>query len=388
MLDLSAEAFGIAVRPYDDYLPLAGFADAAIPASRLHQESRGIPLEHLMLVATDDTQDIAGEPDVTALALAALGAPDREQPLFLVRGALRDSMVAALAGLVHASQWAGEDTGITHLEELGGTVVFDLLDWAVPEDSRATVLICDEPLVADARVGHAQFAAVGLRLRHGPGPLQVLDCGEGPPGAAGAGPPPPRPAGRPRPPPTGSAAAARATPGSPCTPPSPPAGSATATRYCWGSAPRCGRAGSCCASRTPPACGWPSAGRRTGEPAACHDRAARPVHALVTPAGRPDPGTAPSLMARGPGATFCGGPPDPGTAPRTWGLAGPGPRGRGQGDPGQGVRIGARGGVHARARTVGCARARTGARPRARTAGRPPFHAAGPGGAVRRWAGR
>ncbi|MDI5974476.1 hypothetical protein POF50_034890 [Streptomyces sp. SL13] len=186
MLDLSAEAFGIAVRPYDDYLPLAGFADAAIPASRLHQESRGIPLEHLMLVATDDTQDIAGEPDVTALALAALGAPDHEQPLFLVRGALRDSMVAALAGLVHASQWAGEDTGITHLEELGGTVVFDLLDWAVPEDSRATVLICDEPLVADARVGHAQFAAVGLRLRHGPGPLQVLDCGEGPPGAAAA----------------------------------------------------------------------------------------------------------------------------------------------------------------------------------------------------------
>jgi len=187
MPDIGVEAIGIAVLPYTDYLPLTDFDSAPIPAARLEQESRGIPVEHRMLVATDDTVDLAGEPDVSALALTALGPPARAQPLFLVRGVPRDSMVMALAGLVYENGWAGEDTGITHLEELGGTAVFDLLDWAMPEETGATVLICDEPLVADARSGGSQFAAVALRVRPGKGPLHVLDCGEGAPGAAAEG---------------------------------------------------------------------------------------------------------------------------------------------------------------------------------------------------------
>lgn len=187
MPDLGVEAFAVAVLPYTDYVPLTDAASAPIPAARLAQESRGIPAEHLMLVATDDSVDISGEPDVSAMALAALGAPACAQPLFLVRGVPRDSMVAALTGLVHGCGWAGDDLGITQLEELGGTVVFDLLDWAVPEETGATVLICDEPLVADARAGGSQFAAVALRVRPGPGPLRVLDCGEGPPGVAADG---------------------------------------------------------------------------------------------------------------------------------------------------------------------------------------------------------
>ena len=95
----------------------------------------------------------------------------------------RDSLVSALAGLVQGSGWAGEDIGITQLDELGGTLVFDLLDWAMPE-AGATALICDEPLFADARLGGAPFCAVALRVRPGQGPLRVLDCGEGAPGAA------------------------------------------------------------------------------------------------------------------------------------------------------------------------------------------------------------
>ena len=91
--------------------------------------------------------------------------------------------MAALAQLVHESGWAGEDLGITHLEELGGTAVFDLLRWAVPAGTGATVVVCDEPLFVDARVP-GRFKAVGLRLAQGAGPLRVLGCGEGGPAAA------------------------------------------------------------------------------------------------------------------------------------------------------------------------------------------------------------
>ena len=88
--------------------------------------------------------------------------------------------MAALDRLVHESGWAGEDVGLTYLEELGGTTVFELLEWAVPAETGATAVICDEPLFADARVpGH--FKAVGLRLCQGTGPLRILGCGEGTP---------------------------------------------------------------------------------------------------------------------------------------------------------------------------------------------------------------
>lgn len=168
------------------YVPLSSVADlaAGLPPARI--SSSGIPLEHLMVLSPTD---LTGA-DVSASVLASVGPA--EEPLFLVRsGPQRDTMVAALARLVHESGWPGEEVGITHLDELGGTVVFDLLSWAVP--ASATVVICDEPLFADAR-SCPGFSAVGLRVGHGPGALRVLASGEGPPASfaghyfAGAGP--------------------------------------------------------------------------------------------------------------------------------------------------------------------------------------------------------
>jgi len=177
---LSVEAVSAATLPLQNYVPLASYG-IAVPRDRLEREL-GIPPEHALVLPLQDA-DWDG-PDVSALALAGLGEPAAEQPLFLVRsGPLRDSMVAALAQLVHESGWAGEDLGITHLEELGGTAVFDLLRWAVPSGTGATVVVCDEPLFVDARAP-GRFKAVGLRLRHGAGPLRVLGCGEGGPAAA------------------------------------------------------------------------------------------------------------------------------------------------------------------------------------------------------------
>jgi len=176
---LSVEAVGVATLPFENYLPLASFPADEIPLFQLERE-HGIPPEHTLVLWTEGTT--SDGPDVSSLVLAGLGAPATAQPLFLVRsGPLRDSMVASLAQLVHESGWAGEDVGITHLEELGGTAIFDLLEWAVPADTGATVLICDEPLFADARVP-GRFAAVGLRVRRGEGPLRVVGCGEGAPG--------------------------------------------------------------------------------------------------------------------------------------------------------------------------------------------------------------
>ena len=186
MPDLSIDAFAVAALPHKNYLPLTALPPDSLPLDRMELEFRRIPREHLVAVSPEDSAD-TDEPDVSSLAMAALGPPTGEQPFFLVRGPLRDSMVSSLARLTHESGWAGEDVGITHLEELGGILVFDLLDWAMSEESGATALICDEPLFADARVGQAQFAAVGLRVRRGPGPLRVLGFGEGAPDEAARG---------------------------------------------------------------------------------------------------------------------------------------------------------------------------------------------------------
>ncbi len=180
MSELSIEALSVAVRQHTDYLLLSNFPDDLLPKVRVAAAvAEGIPHEHLLVVNPNDNPDL---PEVSELALSALGVPPREQPLFLVRsGPLRDPMVTLLAKLVLESDWAGDDVGITHLDELGGTVAFDLLGWAVPEETGATVLVCDEPAFADARVGIGRFATVGMRVRRGPGPLRVLDCGEGAP---------------------------------------------------------------------------------------------------------------------------------------------------------------------------------------------------------------
>ncbi len=156
------------------YVPLSSVAElvAGLPAARI--SSSGIPVSRLLVQSPAHVEDPG---DVSAAVLGALGVA--EEPLFLVRsGPQRDTMVAALARLVHESGWPGEEVGITHLDELGGTVVFDLLSWAV--QASATVVICDEPLFADAR-SSLGFSAVGLRVDHGPSPLRVLACGEGPP---------------------------------------------------------------------------------------------------------------------------------------------------------------------------------------------------------------
>ncbi|WNI18957.1 hypothetical protein [Actinacidiphila sp. ITFR-21] len=178
---LSVTAVGVAVQEQPDYRPVAGLAadDDLLPLVRAVADLNDIPLDRLeMLTDSGDTKN------VSAMALAALGRPDRPQPLYYVRsGPLPDPYVATLARLVHEADWAGEDTGITHLDELGGTAVFDLLDWAVGEGPGATALVCDEVLFADSRLGPVPAAAVALRVRRGPGPLEVLAVGEGTPGA-------------------------------------------------------------------------------------------------------------------------------------------------------------------------------------------------------------
>lgn len=184
--DLSVEAVSAATHHCEDFLPLDAVGpDMVVPDpavwARLERE-HGIPREHVLVLRPPGEDDTGHGPDVSTLALAGLGAPATAQPLFFVRsGPLRDGMVAALAQLVHESGWAGEDVGLTDFEELGGTAVFDVLEWAVPAQSGATAVICDEPVFLDARVP-GRFSAVGLRLRRGPGPLRLLGCGEGAPG--------------------------------------------------------------------------------------------------------------------------------------------------------------------------------------------------------------
>lgn len=179
MADLSISRLCVAVRTHTDYLPLTAFPDDLLPKQRVEAAiQEGIPLEHLIVVNPADSD----EPELSDRALAAVGVPDDDQPLFLIRsGPLRDPMVTLLARMVLQFGWRGDDIGITHLDELGGTVGFELLDWAVP-GAAATVLICDEPVFADARVGAGRFATVGLRVHRGAGPLRVLDAGEGVPG--------------------------------------------------------------------------------------------------------------------------------------------------------------------------------------------------------------
>jgi hypothetical protein len=182
MPDISIEALSVAVDTSPLYRPAAAYGEswAGLPAA---VRSGSVPPEHLLVREPDET----GEPGVAALALAALGTPARRQPLFLIRsGPLRDPSSALLARLEHDSGWDGGELGISLLEEQGGTLVFDLLDWALDDGAGGSVLVCDEPLCADARDGAPRFCAVGLRVRRGPGPLRVLACGEGEPPRARA----------------------------------------------------------------------------------------------------------------------------------------------------------------------------------------------------------
>ncbi|RKN05110.1 hypothetical protein [Streptomyces radicis] len=177
---LSVHALGAAVRPDGGHRPVAALERVAHARALgdLVAAARGVPAERLRLLPPGRTGGVAVQ------ALAALGPPPDEQPLYLVRsGPLRDPRVAELARLVHTVGWDGEDIGVTHLDELGGALVFDLLSWAMP--AAATALICDEPSFTESP-NAVPLRAVSLRVRRGPGPLRVLGCGEGaPPPAAG-----------------------------------------------------------------------------------------------------------------------------------------------------------------------------------------------------------
>jgi hypothetical protein len=141
--------------------------------------SRGIPTERIYVrQPVPDNPADAADYAITWQALDVLGPPDHDQTLFLVRsGPVIDPMTAPLAATVHAVGWTGDDVGISHLEEQGGTQVFRLLDWAVPEDRGATVVIVDDPAYVDVQTEKPTFAAVALRLAR-TGALRVVASGE------------------------------------------------------------------------------------------------------------------------------------------------------------------------------------------------------------------
>jgi hypothetical protein len=139
----------------------------------------GIPRErmHVRQPVPGDAAD-AADYAITWRALDALGPPDHDQTLFLVRsGPVIDPMMEPLAATAYAVGWTGDDVGISHLEEHGGTQVFTLLDWAVPEDRGATVVIVDDPAYVDIQAKKSAFAAVALRLARA-GALRVVASGE------------------------------------------------------------------------------------------------------------------------------------------------------------------------------------------------------------------
>ena len=112
-------------------------------------------------------------------ALDALGPPEDDQALYLVHsGLVLDPMTAPLAAVVHALGWAGDDVGISHLGEHGGTQVFRLLGWVVPEDCGATVVIADDPVYVAAGDQKPAFATVALRLARR-GALRIVASGSG-----------------------------------------------------------------------------------------------------------------------------------------------------------------------------------------------------------------
>jgi hypothetical protein len=178
--DLYVAAFAVAVTDNPDYRPV----------STLDPDNDIWPLVHSVAALTGIPRDYlemradAAAKDTGLQALRDLGMPAEAEPLFLVRpGPPPDPYVAVLARLVEEVGWPGEDTGITHLDEAGGTAVFDLLDWATPPDGRATALIVDEPLFADMRTGLAPASAVAVRVCREAGPARVLGWGEGEPPA-------------------------------------------------------------------------------------------------------------------------------------------------------------------------------------------------------------
>ncbi|MFG2263221.1 hypothetical protein [Streptomyces sp. NPDC048720] len=139
-------------------------------------EHSGAPLRELrMLAAREDGADLA------ETALRRLGPPPGPQPFVLVQSAAdRDTLSAALPRLVHERDWpVTEDMGVTHLGDLGGAAVLDLLSWWADPAVGVTAVVVDEPLFALAGAVPGRLTAVALRFGGGDGPLRVLGWGEG-----------------------------------------------------------------------------------------------------------------------------------------------------------------------------------------------------------------
>lgn len=177
MTGLVVEAIAVAVLERPSYLSVADFvADPDMMAlARAAAERNEVPLERLRFLA--DEPDL----DVASVALDELGPPDAEQPVLLVRSSPDpDPFVSSLARMVSERTWVGEELGLTHLDELGGTAVLEFLDWFMPE-SGATVLIVDQSPVIDIQAMRPSPAAVALRVGRGSGLIRVVSWGEGVP---------------------------------------------------------------------------------------------------------------------------------------------------------------------------------------------------------------
>jgi hypothetical protein len=184
--DLYIEALATAVRSRPRLHPSAELPrrNPRHQVANMIARNRGIPAErmHIRQPVLDDPADAADYATIRR-ALDALGPPDDDQTLFLVRsGPVIDPMTAPLAATAHAVGWTGDDVGISHLEEQGGTQVFRLLTWAVPEDRGATVVIVDDPAYVVDQAEKPAFAAVALKLARA-GALRVVGSGEFSPGA-------------------------------------------------------------------------------------------------------------------------------------------------------------------------------------------------------------
>ena len=177
MTGLVVEAIAVAVLERPAYRSIADFGtDPDMMAlARAAAERNEVPLERLRFLA--DEPDL----DVASVALDELGAPEREQPVLLVRSSPDpDPFVSSLARMVDGRSWIGEELGLTHLEELGGTAVLEFLDWFMP-DAGATVLIVDQSAVVDVAAPRPAPAAVALRVGRGSGLIRVVSWGEGAP---------------------------------------------------------------------------------------------------------------------------------------------------------------------------------------------------------------
>ncbi|MGH3380978.1 MAG: hypothetical protein ACRDP6_40215 [Actinoallomurus sp.] len=186
MADLYVEALATVVRSWPRLQPSAELPrrNPRHQVANMIARNRGVPAERMYVrqPVPDDPAD-AADYATTRQALDALGPPDEDQTLFLVRsGPVIDPMTAPLAATVHAVGWTGDDVGISHLEEHGGTQVFGLLTWAIPEDRGATVVIVDDPAYVVDQAEKPAFAAVALRLARA-GALRVVGSGEVSPGA-------------------------------------------------------------------------------------------------------------------------------------------------------------------------------------------------------------